>query len=364
MKNIKKYLFTLASCVFMALSCTETIDPSTEVPEGVLRIFVNKETIVADGVDSVSFKVMFGSKDVSNEKTMNLYWVSGDKEEKMDDGAHTFTTTAAGTYVFRATLYSGGLHESDNEIVVTATTLQGERNYAQMVVGEQFTSVGCVNCPTLSEKIKEVQEQMPGVMAVLSFHMNYDIADPMSVDATSLFYKAYGMSGLPFFNLNMRKRDGGVNREAIKAAIEDELEFYPATCGVAIETAYDKSTRELVVTSKITSNVAARHKYHIFLVEDNIEYSQQGTTGRYIHNNVVRKMFAQDITGLNMNKKNPFAPGVEVTAENKTTLDKSWNADNMRVVVAALTTSDGGVTFTCNNANVCAVGESVGYLIK
>ena len=99
------------------------------------------------------------------------------------------------------------------------------------------------------------------------------------------------------------------------------------------------------------------------LIRD-VKNNRQGTTGRYIHNNVVRKMFAQDITGLNMNKKNPFTPGVEVTAENKTTLDKSWNADNMRVVVAALTTSDGGVTFTCNNANVCAVGESVGYLIK
>ena len=364
MKKIKTYLIALASCVFLTLSCTETIDPTTEVPEGVLRIFANKETIIADGVDSVSFKVMFGSKDVSNEKTMNLYWVSGDKEVKMNAGAHVFTTTAAGSYVFRATLYSGGEHVSDNEIVVTASTIQGEKNFAQMVVGEQFTSVGCVNCPSLSERIKEVQAQMPGVMAVLSFHMDYNTADPMSVEATSLFYKAYGMSGLPFFNLNMRKRDGGVNREAIKAAIEEELEYYPATCGVAIETTYDKSTRELVVQSKITSNVAARHKYHIFLVEDNIEYSQQGTNGQYVHNNVVRKMFAQDITGLNMNKKNPFIPGVEVTAENKTTLDKSWNADNMRVIVAALTSSDGGVTFTCNNANICAVGESVDYLIK
>jgi hypothetical protein len=207
---------------------------------------------------------------------------------------------------------------------------------------------------------------MPGVLIPLSFHMDYNMADPMTIEATGLFYKAYGMSGLPYFNINMRKQEGGVSREpaGMISAIEDELEMYPATCGVAIETAYDSATGKVTVTSKIISNVAARHKYHIFLLEDGISATQSGANGDYIHNNVVRKMFAPDITGMNINKKNPFTPGVEVTAVNSVELEKGWNPDNMRVVVIAMTTADGGVTFNCNNANECSLGGYVDYILN
>ena len=366
MKHLKSYLVTLIAVILGLASCTEPADPADGVPEGVLRIFASSTSIAADGVDCVTFRVMFGSKDVSNEKTMKIVYTVSGKEVTMAPGANTFSTTAPGEYVFKATLYSGGNHVSDNEAVVRASEVAGQKNYFQKVIGEQFTSVGCVNCPSLSYNIKEVQAQMPGVLLPLSFHMDYNMADPMTIEATGLFYKAYGMSGLPYFNINMRKQEGGVSREpaGMISAIEDELEMYPATCGVAIETAYDSATRKISVTSKITSNVAARHKYHIFLLEDGISATQSGANGEYIHNNVVRKMFAPDITGMNINKKNPFTPGVEVTAVNSVELENGWNPDNMRVVVIAMTTSDGGVTFNCNNANECPLGGSVGYIIN
>lgn len=348
-------------------SCSGLGDGQDEaVPEGVLRIFADKTAIAADGVDCVTFRVMFGSKNVSSEKTMKIVYTIAGKEVEMSAGASAFSTTAPGEYVFKATLYSGGNHVSDNEITVTATEVAGQRNYFQKVVGEQFTSVGCVNCPVLSTNIKQVQEDMPGVLVPLSFHMDYNMTDPMTVDATALFYKAYGMSGLPFFNLNMRKREGGVAREpsSITRAIEDEIEMFPATCGVAIETSYDQAARKVSVTTKITSNVAARHKYHIFLVEDGIHEAQSGVNGDYVHNNVVRKMFATDITGMNINRKNPFTPGVEVTAVNAVELGNGWNPDNMRVVVIAMTTNDGGVTFCCNNVNECPLGGSADYIIN
>lgn len=369
MKSSVKYFIILASLVAALVSCgTEDNKPDAweSVPEGVLRVFADKQTIAADGTDCVTFKVMFGAKDVSAEKTMNLVWTSGDKEVTLSDGANIFSTTAPGTYTFKATLYSGGNHVSDNEVVITASEVAGQRKYFQKVIGEQFTSVGCTNCPVLSTNIKKVQERMPGVMISLSFHQDYGMTDPMSVTATELFYKAYGFSGLPFFNLNMHKVDGGVAREieSIIDAINDELELYPTTCGVAIQTTYDSASRELVVQTKITSNVGARYKYHIFLVEDGIVYSQSGVTGDYTHNNVVRKMFATDITGLNINKKAPLTPGVEVVTSNKTTLERGWNTANMRVVVIAMSSNDGDKTYFCNNANECPVGGSVDYILN
>ena len=366
MKNFRIYIFALLAVIFGAVSCTDTGKQEELVPEGVLKIFADKTSIAADGVDCVTFRVMFGSKDVSKEKTMKIVYTISGKNAEMSAGANTFSTAAPGEYVFKATLYSGGNHTSENEIKVTAAEVAGQKSYFQKVIGEQFTSVGCVNCPSLSLNIKEVQAQMPGVLIPLSFHMDYNMADPMTIEATSLFYKAYGMSGLPYFNINMRKQEGGVSREpaGMISAIEDELEMYPATCGVAIETAYDSAAGKVTVTSKITSNVAARHKYHIFLLEDGISATQSGANGDYIHNNVVRKMFAPDITGMNINKKNPFTPGVEVTAVNSVELEKGWNPDNMRVVVIAMTTADGGVTFNCNNANECSLGGSADYILN
>ena len=366
MKQFKLYLATLLATILGVASCTEPADPAAGVPEGVLRIFADKTSIAADGVDNVTFRVMFGAKDVSNEKTMKIVYTVSGKEAAMAPGASTFSTTAPGEYVFKATLYSGGNHVSDNEAVIIASEVAGRKNYFQKVIGEQFTSVGCVNCPSLSHNIKEVQTQMPGVLIPLSFHMDYNMADPMTIEATGLFYKAYGMSGLPYFNLNMRKQEGGVSREpaGMISAIEDELEMYPATCGVAIETSYDSATRKVTVTSKLTSNVAARYKYHIFLLEDGISATQSGANGDYIHNNVVRKMFAPDITGMNINKKNPFTPDVEVTAVNSAELERDWNPENMRVVVIAMTTADGGVTFNCNNANECPLGGSADYILN
>lgn len=367
MKRFLTYISVLLSFAAAAVSCDGSGEGQDEaVPEGVLRLFADKESIAADGVDCVTFRVMFGSRDVSSEKTMKIVYTVAGKEVEMSAGAHTFSTTAAGEYVFKATLYSGGSHVSDNQIVITASEVAGQRNYRQMIVGEQFTSVGCVNCPGLSTNIRTVQSEMPGVLVPLSFHMDYNKLDPMTTDATAMFYKAYGMSGLPYFNINMRKREGGVSREVsgMKKAIEDECELYPSTCGVAIETSYDQSARKVSVTAKITSNVAARHKYHIFLVEDGIEEYQDGFNGMYVHNNVVRKMFAPDITGLNINRKNPFTPGVEVTATNSVELDGSWDPENMRVVVIAMTTYDGGNTFNCNNVNQCKLGGSVDYIVN
>lgn len=362
MKHLFKYFLMLVSSAVLMFSCTPSGQDTEVVPEGVLKIFADKTTIAADGVDKVTFRVMFGSRDVSNEKTMKLVRTSAGKEIELPSGANVFSTTAEGESVFKAYLYSGGEHWSVNEIVVTAVASAGQKDYRQMVLAEQFTSVGCVNCPTLTVQIKEAQDRMPGVLVPVSFHMDYNMPDPMTIAATGLFYTAYQMSGLPYLNLNMRSRGGGVNRENIVGAVQEELELYPTACGVAIETSYDPSTREVSITSRITSNVAARYKYHIFLLEDGIEYAQQGVSGNYVHNNVVRKMFAQDITGMNINRKQPFVPGQEVKAENAADLAPAWNPDNMRVVVVALTSSDGERTWACSNVNVCGLGESVDYI--
>ena len=77
------------TAVLAAVACGGPDGMEDEVvPEGVLKIFADKTTIAADGVDCVTFKVMFGAENVSNEKTMKLVWTSGGKEVQMNAGAN------------------------------------------------------------------------------------------------------------------------------------------------------------------------------------------------------------------------------------------------------------------------------------
>ena len=77
MSNGMKLMFRYMAVVFAGLaalvSCGEPSDDDVEVvPDGVLKIFADKTSIAADGADCVTFRVMFGSEDVSTKNTMHL----------------------------------------------------------------------------------------------------------------------------------------------------------------------------------------------------------------------------------------------------------------------------------------------------
>ena len=65
--------------------------------------------------------------------------------------------------------------------------------------------------------------------------------------------------------------------------------------------------------------------------------------------------------GDKMNDNLPFTVGVEVKASKSVTVPEDWNVDNMRIIALALTSDDGGDTWTVNNAADCRLGESVAY---
>lgn len=93
--------------------------------DGILRIAADKTEILADGVEKVTFTVRLGTRDVSDESTMNLVLVKQSGEEKLDYGVRAFSTSVAGSYTFKARYYEGGAMYSENEITVTAKPVTG-----------------------------------------------------------------------------------------------------------------------------------------------------------------------------------------------------------------------------------------------
>ena len=70
------------------------------------------------------------------------------------------------------------------------------------------------------------------------------------------------------------------------------------------------------------------------------------------------------VKGDKINDNLPLTVGVEVKASKSVTLAKEWNPDNMRVIVAAMTSEDGGYNWTVNNVNECALGSSSSYIYE
>lgn len=337
-------------------------DPNA-VPDGVLRIFADKTEISADGNEEVTFTVMFGSEDVSNAKTLQLIREFDGEEKYMAYGSNKFSTVTAGTYKFTAKYYYAGNNFTDNSVTVEAKPFfSGEtKDYAQRVLGVYFTSTGCTSCPSATKGIKTLQEANPGMISVVAFHSHMGVVeDPMTIPETAEFNSVLGgFDGLPRLFWNMRTGTKLIGPSFTESYAE-ELATYRPNCGVAVETAYDSASSELKVTAGITSNLPSVCRYIVFLVEDGIVGEQSGEQG-YTHNNVVRDVLT-GASGDKINDNLPLTVGVEVKAVKTVTLSKDWNVANMRVIVAALTSEDGGYAWTVNNVNECKVGGSVSYI--
>ncbi len=244
--------------------------------------------------------------------------------------------------------------------------------YLQRMVAMQFTSVGCVNCPFLSAAIKDIQKEYPGKVIPVAFHMDYgNEKDPMALTMNDKFYKKISHSGnslsLPMFSFNFRKSSQPIVNEYSKIVSEMEMEEseYPAACGVAVESSYDEDSRTVVVKARFKSDVAKDYRYHIFILEDGIQYAQMGSeNGEYVHDNVLRYIFADHIGGAKLEKGAVLEPGKEYVVEKSLKLDGDWNSANVRIVAAMLCSEDGGYNYFSNNANVCDLGESTDYLYE
>lgn len=354
-KRIFTYLFSCI-CASVLLSCHGAVEDPYAVPEGVLRIFADKTEILADGNESVTFKVMFGSRDVSNERTLQLLrrYEDGD-EKRMEYGVSSYATATPGTYTFRAEYYYGGRHISDNSVTVTASEFYTgeEQDFEGRLLCLYFTSTTCTSCAGAAANIKKLQEKYPDAFSVVSLHRYLAAPDPMETEHTQqLISELGGFEGLPAVFWNMDDDTIVLNGD-VETSFDGYMATYKPYCGVTVDAEYDAQTRSLSMDIGVTSNLPADYRFYVFLVEDEIdEYDQCGDP--YVHQNVLRDLLT-DARGDKLNGGLPLSVGVEARARKTTVLDPSWDAENMRVIVAAATSMDNGRSYVVNNVTECNV---------
>ena len=229
----------------------------------------------------------------------------------------------------------------------------------------QFTSIGCTYCPILSTAIKDVQKDYSDRIIPVSFHLDYSgYEDPMTLQVNRKFYEKVNTGdsdGLPLFALNFRRSSQHIVNEYSKivSEIEYQHETYAAVCGVDVAAEYDSDAGTVTISADFVSDVADEYRYHIFLVEDGIVYSQAGADGTYVHDNVLRAMAGDNVMGTRLNQGNALVPGKKYQVSKTMNIDKAWNPEKMKVVVAMLNSEDGGETWCCNNAAESTLSKPV-----
>lgn len=365
MKNLKSLLLILAAITIFA--CSGNIDSNTQK----LHITANKTEVCADGTDHITFIVTYGNEDVSGSSSMSLICEKDSKQTILSAGKNTFAPTEEGEYILSAQYKDGSeTIYSEEKITISASAAINELSsgWYQKLLAMEFTSVHCTYCPILAEAVEMVQNKYPGRVVAAAFHDNSMGTDPMSLALNNKIYnKITTGEGLPLFAFNFRKSSQHIVNETAKIISELELNMkeYKPTCGVAIETSYDSSTRKLSVNAKIKSDIATSYRYHIILIEDGIKHYQAGHEGAesYVHNNVVREIAADNIYGAKINQGEVLVPGKEYTASRSFNIPAEWNTENMRVVVCMMSSSDGSV-YTCNNTNECNLDDNADYLYE
>ena len=183
----------------------------------------------------------------------------------------------------------------------------------------------------------------------------------MTIPATTSFNAVLGgFDGLPRLFWNMRQGTHLIG-PSFTESFAEEIAAYTPQCGVSVATSLSTSDDEEVceINIGITSNLPSVYRYLVFIVEDGIVAEQTGVKD-YVHNNVVRAVLTSE-KGDKINDNLPLTVGVEAKATKTLTLSPEWNKDNLRVVVAASTSTDGGYSFVVNNVAECRLGESVDY---
>ena len=238
---------------------------------------------------------------------------------------------------------------SEDERLIYMKPAQVARN----VLIEDFTGQRCVNCPTATWQIEQLQEQYGtnAVIAVgihsgpLGFAGNSSNIGLMT-DTGNEYYNHWGVEYQP---AGVIDRNGGVLAYTDwQAKVYEELQK-PAPLSLEIENTYDSSARQLAIdVTAMGTDGTTNGKLQIWLVEDGITALQlryqtvtdpssgQITDREYVHNHVFRAA----VNGT-WGEAVTLNEGEEKTLSATCTLEEDWNPERMSVV--AFVYNDQGV---------------------
>ncbi len=340
----------LTATTLLAGACSGNSDDPAPQPEEKRLVLSADKTAVEVG-QSVAFKVMYGSDEVTSVATISC-------AEDADFAGTAFTATAAGTYSFTAS-HDG---KSSNTVTVTATEPEPVGpvpTFERHVCIMEFTGQWCSFCPDgyklLYNTITLFYPEWEEYCHIIALHDNgsgTDIfAEPLQSVQKDIF-EFFNLGGYPSAAIDLRE---GVsltsgNGTQLEKAIRRSFEEHPAHCGAAVKSVYDAAAGTAEITAKIMSGKSGSYRLAVFVVEDGIVGEQKDgglSIKDYTHHHVARRMLSNNWKGDNVGE---IAAGKEVEKSYTLTVDPEWNLEKTTVYALAID-AEGQV----NNVSVCAV---------
>lgn len=238
---------------------------------------------------------------------------------------------------------------TDDDMMATYFYVYDKTLARQKTLVEQFTSQYCVYCQDGATNLKNFVDTRNGDIAWVSVHGDMQNGpDQFTISAGGEIMTAEAVGGFPSASFNRTVVNGDLalglyygsnfTAEALNNYFNEVVDFSyensPCLATVNISGAYDEATRKLDVTVKgngvDVEQLLANYGLTVLLTEDGITARQKNAKGqwtlKYIHDHVLRAALT-DALGT---KINWTGDTYEMTFS--TTLNASWNADNVNVV--------------------------------
>ena len=234
----------------------------------------------------------------------------------------------------------GCSHIDDDERLIYVKPTSVGRN----VLIEDFTGQNCLNCPTATQTIVELQEAYgDGSVVAVAIHsgdFGYMRGDrnrpyPLTTELGDSYFRHWGLSAQPIGMINRRSpSDYGDWR----TQVHEELGKL-ARANIVTQTKYDEESRTADITVRVTATDGTLDgKLQLWLTEDSIVGGQRMPDGTWNNEYLHRHVFRDAVNGA-WGTDIHLAEGETLEESFTYTLaeDKEWVARHMDVVAFVAT---------------------------
>ena len=252
-----------------------------------------------------------------------------------------------GFFVVSALLLALGacdkIKESDRLVDIGIIEIKSER----CVLLEDYTGVGCVNCPAAAEKVKDMQELYGDHLVVVEMHAQGPsvtrplvASDPdLRTEEAATYLSYYQIQGLPSGLVN---RQGGVKIDdtwsgSVKELLDDTVSDY---VNLAASAKLSGSSMEVDINGDFKKDYPENGAIGIIamVVENNIVTEQLGNGTHYkeyVHNHVLRTVISDDVWGDKVLDAKPTAK-MKISKQYTAKLNEQWKKQDLALVIAVV----------------------------
>ena len=230
----------------------------------------------------------------------------------------------------------------------------GEASISRIVLVEEFSGQGCVNCPTGARKLEEIQEMYGGADTVIAVTIH---GGPLAIkprpgfvglrtDYGDYLYNNAGVQSNPAAVVD--RYSGVLSSDFWLTGVRNAF-TRAVSVSLSLSTAYNPADSVATINVEASSLKSFSGKLQVWLIEDGIvapqyDYDSNGnstTVMDYVHNNVLRAAVnGQDGSAFTVSGDAPSAQTFTVKVKSGDSL-VDWHPENMSVV--AFVYDGGGV---------------------